>query len=294
MPTRKDITAKNITVKDITVHSWAELQDAIFVDSWDNGIQRFRSPYAFRGLSDKDFELKTTLCRLGGDFRQMEKHLLRNFRKYSPKGTLQRDSVWDWLSIAQHHGLPTRLLDWTYSPYVAMHFATSNRLKYNLDGVIWCVNFVRSTELLPPALKNALMDEGSNVFTAEMLESVCPAISDFDRLGQPDIKNSSKGSRTNKPNEAGDEIVVFLEPPSFDDRIVNQFALFSLMSDPNSLLSAWFEKHTDLFFRIIIPAGLKHEVRDKLDQVNITERVLFPGLDGLSAWLSRHYRAAEQ
>ena len=44
----------------------------------------------------------------------------------------------------------------------------------------------------------------------------------------------------------------------------------------------WLERHPDLARRIVIPAELKWEVRDKLDQANITERVLFPGLDGLA------------
>jgi hypothetical protein len=47
--------------------------------------------------------------------------------------------------------------------------------------------------------------------------------------------------------------------------------------------------HRDVVRRIVIPASLKWEVRDKLDQANINERVLFPGLDGLSRWLTRYY-----
>jgi hypothetical protein len=58
-------------------------------------------------------------------------------------------------------------------------------------------------------------------------------------------------------------------------------------------LDRWLETRPDLAHRIVVPAELKWEVRDKLDQANVTERVLFPGLDGIAAWLARHYSPRE-
>jgi len=166
--------------------------------------------------------------------------------------------------------LPTRLIDWTFSPFVAMHFATSRLEDYEVDGVIWCVDFVKTNRLLPERLKILLQEEGSNAFTNDMLRRVASTLVEYDRLSP-------------------DEFVVFFEPPSLDDRIVNQFALFSMMSSPIARLDHWLEEHPELYRRVVIPAELKWEVRDKLDQANITERVLMPGLDGLSSWLKRYY-----
>ncbi|NJO02536.1 MAG: FRG domain-containing protein, partial [Bacteroidia bacterium] len=202
----------------------------------------------------------------------LEKHLIRNFSKYSRRLTSlsQLDSFWDTLAAAQHFGLPTRLLDWTYSPYVALHFATSNLYKYQQDGVIWAVNHEKVIEHLPDTLKQILMEEGSNKFTTELLNPVCKSWKEFDTLQEKTF-------------------AIFFEPPSFDERIVNQYALFSAMSSAQALLDEWLMEHDDLYFRIIIPAELKWEIRDKLDQANINERVLFPGLEGLCTWLKRHY-----
>ena len=157
----------------VTVRSWNELQNELYMESWNQELGRFRSRYAFRGLSDAGYRLETTLIRLGGKFVELEHHLLRNFKKYAHRNIVSGNSVWHWLAVAQHFGLPTRLLDWTYSPFCALHFATADLDKFDTDGAIWAVNYVRAHKLLPDSLRLQLELEGANVLTVEMLsESV--------------------------------------------------------------------------------------------------------------------------
>jgi hypothetical protein len=261
---------------EIRVSSFAQLIDELYAGSWKPQLGRFRSAFAYRGISDAREPLRTSLMRLGEPYGQQEGHLLRNFRKYAGRGSVPRDSVWNWLALGKHHGLPTRLLDWSFSPYVAMHFTTQDLDYYDRDGVIWCVDYVAAHKLLPRELRAALDAEEADVLTAEMLDTVADSLSKFDSL-----KSGEDGER--------EDFVMFLEPPSLDDRIVNQFAMFSLMSSATASMDEWLKQHSNLWRRLIIPAELKWEVRDKLDQANITERVLFPGLDGLSRWLRRYY-----
>ncbi|HEX8221571.1 MAG TPA: FRG domain-containing protein [Chloroflexia bacterium] len=256
--------------QDIVPQSWAELLDRLYEESWNERLGRFRSNFAYRGMQDSRFDLTTTLVRLGGDYPRHEEDLLRNFRKYAHKQAAMGDSLWYWLSLAQHHGLPTRLLDWTYSPFVALHFATAEIELFDTDGLIWCVDYIKTRQLMPRKLRDILEQEDTNIFTAEMLSQAARSLREFDDLSR-------------------DDYVVFIEPPSLDERIVNQYALFSLMSSPSANLENWLREHPECHRRVIIPASLKWEIRDKLDQANITERVLFPGLDGLSSWLRRYY-----
>ena len=253
-----------------TASSWSHLQELLFDRSWNDSLGRFRSSMAFRGLSEVEYPLNTTLMRLGGDFEKLEKHLLRNFTKYAHRDVVERDSYWHWLSVAQHHGLPTRLLDWTHSPLVAAHFATANTEKYDCDGVIWSINYEECHRLLPTAMRSTLEKEGANTFTTQWLVKAATTLEEFD-------------------NMSSTPFLLFFEPPSMDDRIINQYALFSVMSSSGTSLDNWVGEHSELCTKIIIPAELKWEIRDKLDQSNVTERVLFPGLDGLSRWLHRHY-----
>jgi hypothetical protein len=264
------------TVRTVEISNWAELLEEVYRGTWDPGIGRYRSQCVFRGLGTPEFGLLTGLKRLAprtDDARRLERHLLRNFRKYAIAELPGTASDWRWLPFAQHHGLPTRLLDWTFSPLVALHFATQNSDYYDRDGVVWCMSHQQSNGFLPDRLRTILRQEGADVFTAEMLDGVAPGLDEFDKLAEAPF-------------------VLFLEPPSLDMRIANQFALFSLMSSPNASLPEWLESHSDAAREIVIPRGAKQEIRDKLDQAGITERFIYPGADGIARWLTRYYRPA--
>jgi len=276
---------------EIRVASWGELHEVLYADTWNPQLRRFRAPFVFRGQGRADAPLTTSLQRQGGDIRATERHLVRNFRKYAYRSGSDRDLSWYWLAVGQHHGLPTRLLDWTSSPLVAMHFATAEEDLYGEDGVIWMTDFTRTNAALPAPLGDLLEQEGADIFTVDLLTA-------FSRARQPtpearaafDAPGFDLGWLEDLERGAEQPFLLFLEPPSLDERIVQQAALFSLLSNPDTALDDWLAGRPGSARKVILPAELKWEVRDKLDQSNITERTLFPGLGGLSQSLRRYYR----
>jgi hypothetical protein len=252
-----------------TIRSWRELDDAVAdAGARAAGDGRVHPSLVFRGLERAEYSNRSSLARLGEEAGRLERHLIRNFRKYAHRER-PGPSLWDWLSLAQHHGLPTRLLDWTFSPFVAAHFATA--AAPDADGVVWAVDCAAAHEELPDDLRRSLDAEGATVFTTELLAAHAPTLEEFDGLS------------------AGHPFVLFFEPPSLDDRIVNQSAVFSTSCDPAASMDDWLDDHADAVHAWRICAEAKEEIRRRLDQANITERVLMPGLDGLAAWLRRYY-----
>jgi FRG domain len=260
----------SVSTEVVTAKSWQHLQKLLFQHAWDQGIGRFRSRFVFRGIEDSEFRLETTLMRLGGPYAKLERHMLRNFRKYAPRSAVVQDTVWHWLTLGQHYGLPTRVLDWSISPFIALHFAVWHADHMHRPGAVWMIDMIKWRSTLPHKIERVRSNAGIWAFDTDSLAKIAESLPDFDRLSK-------------RP------FAVFYEPPSFDDRVVNQYAMLSALSDPSLAFDDWLETTPIPRRKVVIPARLKWEVRDKLDQCNINDRMLFPGLAGLCDWLKRFY-----
>ena len=88
--------------------------------------------------------------------------------------------------------------------------------------------------------------------------------------------------------DMGDHSMVIIEPPSTNERIITQYSFFSVI--PTGMdIEKFLDERTEKTVKYVIDRNLRWRVRDMLDSLNISERLFFPGLDGLSKWIARHY-----
>lgn len=265
-----------MTWHERVVLSWKELNQAIEADlmlpSSPSGLG-----YLLRGHAKSSWELTPSLPRillasdinvekaleiedtLRGIFTsQAHEHLHPNIGL-----NIKKSKLLDWWMIMQHYSAPTRLLDWTQSPYVATYFALIE--EFEEDGMIW-------------------------YFHSPTLDSSMRAL--HDQYGSPlDTKEELERFEAMLQTEEAPEHLWVLKRPIQTDRMAIQQSIYTLcpfiLGHHGDIICKTLP-HTQgdlinpvLAGRWIIPSGKKMEILAALRVANITANSLFPGLDGL-------------
>jgi hypothetical protein len=270
------------SIKSEKATTWAEVNDLLWRDSQDPDSHQWRSRTAFRGVSKDYGNLRTTIQRLGEPEKVLpkkprslewkERRLLDNLRLYEPVHLGSGATDWDAMILGQHHGLPTRLLDWTSSPLVALFFACEDAKLRDEDGVVWCIERIGIHKTLNATLRDILKENYTDLFMFNSLVRHYPSLKHFDEI--PDAS----------------EQLLFFEGPSVSSRITSQYAYFSIMPTVRANVDEWLMRNPKYCWKTIIPSNLKQEIHERLMVMNISARTLFPGIDGTCKWLSAWYR----
>lgn len=262
-----------MAIREQTIASLGALIDAVTPEAPDPDSGRRRDMGVYHGSSSAAYPLLTSLARLGGvdpphTKVHLEAHILRNFARYSrPHLPAESTNDWELLVVAQHHGVPTRLLDWSYSPLVATHFATCSARPEG-DRAIWRLDW--------QTLHGAFELPGLSLLTEDLR----------DLFGADDPFTPWQLFEGETPTFA-----CMIEPPSLDARIVAQTAVFTLCSDASCSFEDFLSRQglDGTLTKFVIPAEAVPHVRDQLDLAGLDERRLFPDLDGVAAAIRRYY-----
>ena len=239
-------------MKSIRVRSWEEFLRLIANTPYSN--------WAFRGQSD-DKPLYSALSRYLTDFGihpkawpEQEDRILRIFKRKAHQFLSQpphHDDDFQWLALMQHHGAPTRLLDFTWSPYVAAFFALERTLG---NGAVWALN--------PASIAGG--------------RSATPSKWD------PRVKGNFQ--RYYLPGRR--RLIWLGEPYTMNRRLIAQsgtFALPGVLDAPMEDILRAGRDPENVMVKFILPAArIREKAMRELYRMNITYATLFPDLDGLA------------
>lgn len=110
----------------------------------------------------------------------------------------------------------------------------------------------------------------ADIFSVDMLRELCKTVSEYD-------------------HDMDGRGMLVIEPPSISARIVNQYSFFSVTPMGMTDMERFLDENTENTVKYVIDRSLRWRVRDMLDTLNVSERIVYPGLDGLSKWIARHY-----
>ena len=182
---------------------------------------------------------------------------------------------WEWMLTARHHGLPSRLLDWTESPLTALYFAVygESQFERDSDGILWCL---LPANLNQQASNRTLDTDSLPMFTDEESLSQADQFLDSYRVSRVSVVNASL------PPAAGISIRT-------TRRIQAQRGVFTIHhSDKTPLDDIPGDTH---LWRYVIPSSAKPTILKQLRRLGVTRLTIFPDLDSVALEASEELHA---
>lgn len=214
----------------------------------------------FRGVTNSDFELRPSIGRVNHTFdvelKIFEKKILDDFKLRVKSQLLNTpENEWEWLALAQHHGLPTRLLDWSSSPLNALFFATRP---------VYCE--------ASGGIKEAESDAA--VYALHICEYL-------------NIEEIDPFCESCKPTG-------LFYPTHVSPRITGQAGLFTIQHEPDVSLDILVSDIEALYItKFVFDSDLVLEIQKKLYRLGLRESTLFPDLDGISRELKINHNLTD-
>ncbi len=212
-------------------------------------------------------------------------------------------TAWEELAIAQHHGLPTRFMDWTTNPLVALYFATRQSEKDKDGALVDSAVYVlisnpkryadlkrgQAAQVKPvgdAATEPSAEPDDDDAYSDFGADDVAPAGSDSDPTALADATETGADLgplELPTPFKISENIIY--DPPHVSPRIRAQDGVLLACWEPMKPLE---EKD---YLEIVIKQAAHEDIRRRLDQYGVFDKQLFPDLDGIAKWLK--YRAYE-
>lgn len=282
----------------------------IDIENWNelfNISPKFMSYFIFRGQSNYKWSLSSSLERHITKFHSTdswpnhyrsiyEKKMLQEFKWkypiYEQHNIPKSEDNIEWLSIMQHYGVPTRMLDFSKSLYVAMFMALDGCIEEYENASIWMFN------------KNILTIHSYNS-DKNRTESY---ISDSDLR-----EHCYKDANSVLAGEKTEQLLFLIEPKIGFERISRQQGIFVMPAKIDSPFEDTLQKFCNIktqqkislkklitysyehsnpldkmpLIKINLPFRYKYLITKSLEQMNITAEILYSGLDGLAKYVSR-------
>lgn len=222
-----------------------------FIEFVNNQEQRHIAQWLFRGHSDNSYKLVPSLFRIDREkswahWDRIEEYIMQQFEKESkPYIKSVPTNKIELLTMAQHYGLPTRLLDWSTNPLVALYFAVED-YKNNKDADLWLYGL---------ASTNNCLEESTWVAKKiDLPGNICENI----------IFPSHIDSRIT--NQSG--CFTIHEIPEKDNPFI------PINESPRIF---------DTFIKVTINKNKKRDILNELYLVGIHRGFIYPGLEGLTS-----------